>query len=42
MVLGDNFIYGGGLRNILKIAIDNTEQGKATVFGYYVEDLERL
>ena len=42
MVLGDNIFYGGGLRNTLKIAVDNADQGYATIFGYYVDDPERF
>ena len=40
MVLGDNIFYGGGLKNILKIAVENADEGKATIFGYYVDDPE--
>lgn len=42
MVLGDNIFYGGGLRNVLQVAVENAEQGKATIFGYYVDDPERF
>ena len=42
MVLGDNIFYGGGLTSILQIAVENAEQGKATIFGYYVDDPERF
>lgn len=42
MVLGDNIFYGGGLTKILKVAVENAESGKATIFGYYVEDPERF
>lgn len=42
MVLGDNIFYGGGLKNILKIAVENADEGKATIFGYYVDDPERF
>ena len=42
MVLGDNIFYGGGLTSILKVAVENAEQGKATIFGYYVDDPERF
>jgi len=42
MVLGDNIFYGGGLRSTLKVAVDNAENGKATIFGYYVDDPERF
>lgn len=39
MILGDNIFYGNGLRQLLEEAVRN--QGRATVFGYYVEDPER-
>lgn len=43
MVLGDNIFYGMGFRTILKKAVVNAEQqGRATVFGYYVPDPERF
>lgn len=43
MVLGDNIFYGNGLRTLLKKAVvDAEENGKATVFGYYVPDPERF
>lgn len=42
MVLGDNIFYGGGLKNTLKIAVENADNGKATIFGYYVDDPERF
>ncbi len=42
MVLGDNIFYGGGLSSFLKLAVKNTEDGKATIFGYYVDDPERF
>lgn len=42
MVLGDNIFYGGGLSSFLKIAIENAENGDATIFGYYVNDPERF
>ena len=42
LVLGDNIFYGHGLPNQLADARRNVEeQGKATVFGYYVNDPER-
>lgn len=40
MILGDNLFYGNGLSSILKAAI--RKQGKATVFGYYVDDPQRF
>ena len=43
MVLGDNIFYGNGFRKLLKIAVkDAEENGRATVFGYYVTDPERF
>lgn len=42
MVLGDNIFYGGGLRRTLEIAVNNSKEGKATIFGYYVDDPERF
>ncbi len=42
MVLGDNIFYGNGFSSILKRAVANAEQGRATVFGYYVPDPERF
>lgn len=40
MILGDNIFHGNGLTNQLKKAVEN--KGRATVFGYYVEDPERF
>ena len=42
MILGDNIFYGNGFRTMLKAAVKNAEQGRATVFGYYVPDPERF
>lgn len=42
MILGDNVLYGNGLKGNLKEAVKNAESGKATVFGYYVPDPERF
>lgn len=43
MVLGDNIFYGNGFRTLLKSAVkDAEENGRATVFGYYVTDPERF
>lgn len=42
MILGDNIFYGNGLSLLLKDAVDNAAQGRATVFGYYVDDPERF
>lgn len=42
MVLGDNIFYGGGLSGFLNTAVENAENGYATIFGYYVNDPERF
>ena len=43
MILGDNIFYGNGFRTLLKAAVkDAEENGRATVFGYYVPDPERF
>lgn len=42
MVLGDNIFYGNGFVQLLRAAAENAEQGRATVFGYYVNDPERF
>lgn len=42
MILGDNIFAGHGLRKRLKNAVENANSGKATVFGYYVDDPERF
>ncbi|MDD3428575.1 MAG: glucose-1-phosphate thymidylyltransferase RfbA [Oscillospiraceae bacterium] len=42
MVLGDNIFYGNGFGNLLRSAVTNAENGRATVFGYYVSDPERF
>ena len=41
LVLGDNIFYGYGFSNMLQSAKKNVEEGKSTVFGYYVNDPER-
>lgn len=42
LVLGDNIFHGAGFSQILKSCVKAAEQeGKATVFGYYVNDPER-
>ena len=42
MVLGDNIYYGNGFTPILREATENAKKGKATIFGYYVNDPERF
>lgn len=43
MVLGDNIFYGNGFGKSLRAARENAEMhGRATVFGYYVNDPERF
>ena len=42
MILGDNIFYGNGLGHKLSAAKTAAENGKATIFGYYVEDPERF
>jgi len=42
MVLGDNIFYGNGFRKVLKEAAADAENGRATIFGYYVHDPERF
>ena len=42
MILGDNIFYGNGFTELLKNATADAQKGKATVFGYYVNDPERF
>ena len=42
MVLGDNIFYGSGFRARLKQAAADAQQGRASIFGYYVNDPERF
>lgn len=42
MILGDNIFYGNGLKSALDRAVENSRNGKATVFGYHVDDPERF
>lgn len=41
LVLGDNIFFGNGLGKQLREAVSNAEQGRSTIFGYYVDDPER-
>ena len=42
MVLGDNIFYGNGFGTLLRRAAEDAREGRATVFGYYVNDPERF
>lgn len=43
MILGDNIFYGNGMFQKLKEAVSTAEQdGRASVFGYYVNDPDRF
>ena len=42
MVLGDNIFYGNGLGRLLREAKKDAENGRATIFGYYVNDPQRF
>jgi glucose-1-phosphate thymidylyltransferase len=42
MVLGDNIFYGNGFTRLLRQAASDAEAGKASIFGYYVNDPERF
>lgn len=42
MILGDNIFYGSGFTATLEAAVNNANNGRATVFGYYVNDPERF
>ena len=41
LVLGDNIFHGTGFSTMLKEAVLNADNNKATVFGYWVSDPER-
>jgi glucose-1-phosphate thymidylyltransferase len=40
LILGDNILYGNGLVDLLRQAVNN--KGRSTIFGYYVNDPERF
>ena len=42
MILGDNIFYGNGFSHTLRSATAAAQAGRATVFGYYVNDPERF
>ena len=41
LVLGDNIFHGAGFSALLKESVTAATNGKASVFGYYVDDPER-
>ena len=41
LVLGDNIFHGRGFSSMLRECVENAAQGKASVFGYWVNDPER-
>ncbi|NLP59234.1 glucose-1-phosphate thymidylyltransferase RfbA [Lutibacter sp. B1] len=42
LILGDNIFYGAGIENLLDEAVKTvTNEKKASIFGYYVQDPER-
>lgn len=42
MILGDNIFYGNRFEEYLQRAMKNVENGKATIFGYHVNDPQRF
>ena len=42
MILGDNIFYGSGFISMLRQAARDAEDGKATIFGYHVDDPQRF
>ncbi len=42
LVLGDNIFYGSGFSRRLRAAVENANNGRTTIFGYYVNDPERF
>lgn len=42
MILGDNVFYGNGFGDVLRSAVRNAQGGRATIFGYYVNDPHRF
>lgn len=42
MILGDNIFYGNEFSRMLKESVIAAEDGRATVFGYYVNDPKRF
>ena len=41
LVLGDNIFHGRGFSSMLRECVENAAKGKASVFGYWVNDPER-
>ena len=41
LVLGDNIFHGSGFTSLLRQSVEDTSNGLATVFGYYVNDPQR-
>ncbi len=42
LVLGDNIFHGAGFSKVLRRSVDDAEQkGRASIFGYWVDDPER-
>lgn len=42
LVLGDNIFHGSGFSHVLRASVESAEkEGKATIFGYWVNDPER-
>lgn len=42
LILGDNIFYGTRFSELLKKAVNDAENGVASIFGYYVNDPERF
>lgn len=42
LILGDNIFYGSGFGSLLRKAVNDADEGKASIFGYYVTDPERF
>ena len=42
LILGDNIFYGNKFARLLKEAAIDAQNGKATIFGYYVNDPQRF
>ena len=41
LVLGDNIFHGNGFTDLLRQAVADADNGKATIFGYWVSDPQR-